>query len=99
MARYKGTISVAPDPVAFGSYISVGYTTDHPKPWAKVEVAGPTGLLQVSWVNLWDGHDTCPMGPTPSWSGGPGNGTATLGYFTSRGRWTVIATTTFAVTG
>jgi hypothetical protein len=98
MARYTGTIAVSPTTIQFGDKGYLAYHCSHPKPWARITCYTPENgsVGMVSYINLWAGATEFVAGPTPSWGGGPADGSAELVYWNGR-RFVTVATATFSV--
>jgi hypothetical protein len=68
--------------------------------WVHATCAQSTTTVLNQWVRVDATHRaTVSLAPSASWSAGPAACTAEEGYFSSNGRWRVIAATTFTVQG
>lgn len=73
----KNSISVVETDIHFGDTIHFEWETDEPDAQALVSVQAATGG-QITYVDLNSNDPHVVLGPTPTWSEGPGTGTVQL---------------------
>lgn len=99
VAGPKHAVSVTPDPAAFGSTVTVVYSTTEPNPWARVECVkasdGQLGQIEYTYL-LSDNQVT--LGPTDAWPSGAATCSIELLRSTSNGSFHRLASSSFEVT-
>ena len=88
---------------AFGGRVTFTVaTTATPYPWVHLRCSQGGTLVLEGWQGFFStalGNQWFYLGPTPSWSSGAGSCVATLEKYSSKGTWSVLASTSFDVSG